>query len=51
MVPIPSGLKIQNNEPEGRHQNQDGPEHEKDDVKIVFAKADVIHNQLGFLRQ
>jgi hypothetical protein len=42
--PIPSGLKIQNNEQEARQENPHAPEDEKDEAEIVFAKANVIHN-------
>ena len=42
--PIPSALKILNKEQEARHENPHAPEDEKDDTKILFAKANVIHN-------
>ena len=42
--PIPSALKILNKEQEAQHENPHAPEDEQDHTKIVFAKANVIHN-------
>jgi hypothetical protein len=42
--PIPPALKIPNKEQEARHENPHAPEDEQDHTKVVFAKANVIHN-------
>jgi hypothetical protein len=42
--PIPSDLNILSKEQEARHENPHAPEDEQDHTKVVFAKANVIHN-------